>query len=434
MIQNYSISLNSSSPFLKIPTLTSVKTNKSERSELSLPPAPAEGLFIGEADIARKASVALRFGRALTREQYEAVLRIGSGPEIYSPLEGKRGEAERGPRSGESEGRSPLVLSVLEQVAKTSQKVASTTGAFPEGKHQNSDPKSTRKRKGASIKACQEGSWSMAYTEKESPNDIRFSSFCCKSWRCQRCSVKVRNRDYIRIQKSIQESPGQYLFAVLTFNPKKISKQKAYANITPSMNALIKKIERSYGQIEGMVAIEQHQSGYPHINLLFKFKDGSLLDDEAVEKIRTRFLIPEAVKRGFGRMLSLEIVKSQDKMASYMAKTGLTVISGEVSKVSQVPTEAPYGTRRLRSLRRWLKPLDKSDGKYTGGIVKASLADIEVASNKIGHADFIELAIRGFPQFEGATSISIMSTAIEKRTNFFRYSSGPPHEKFDKAC
>lgn len=356
--------------------------------------------------------------KLLLKSDIEAGGRILAGGQPltnFLPLEANRPKAGAGgiPDLGESEGRSLTALSVLEQVAKNDSKNSLESHRTVERK--------TSKIKGCSIKACGEEKWSMIFSDKSNPETIYVSKFRCKSWRCSVCSKSVRNKDYLRIQKSFSEAPGQYIFCVFTFNPKKIGKQNAYKAITPTMNALIKKIERTYGQIEGMIGIEQHKSGYPHINLVFKFREISFVDTEFVEKFRSRFLVPESVKRGLGKIVYAEMVNSQDRMASYVAKTGLTVISGEVVKVSQVPTQAPYGTRRLRSLRGWLKKISSEEKKNTGGIIKNTVYEIKKAKDSIGNRAIIDLISRKFPDFSIASSVDIIMTENQSTTYKINY-------------
>ena len=315
---------------------------------------------------------------------------------------------------GESEGRSHAVLLEEEQVAGVSRYSESEYCPLSEGK--------TTTHKSASIVACEAGKWAMVYGKKEDTNEIFFRKFCCKSWRCSFCSGWVRRKDFSRMQRGFQRNPGQYVFAVLTFDPKKIGKKKAYQSISKFSNALVKKIERSYGKIVGVQAVEQHKSGYPHLNFVFKFDEVHGIDKEFIHSFLKRFLTPEAVKCGFGRKTSADLIGEGevDKVLSYVSKTGLSIISGETNKQSQVPMEAPKGFRRLRSIRGFLKE-KKRESEYTGGIVKSSLEEIGLSNDSMGDRAMIDLVTREFPMLSKAKSVKIVTTDNEKVSNFLEY-------------
>jgi hypothetical protein len=233
------------------------------------------------------------------------------------------------------------------------------------------------------------------------------------------------------MQRAFKRNPGQYIFAVLTFDPKKIGKKNAYKSISKFSNALIKKIERAYGKIIGVQAVEQHRNGYPHVNFVFKFQDIHGIDKEFVNSFLKRFLTPEAVKCGFGRMISADLVieGEMDKVLSYVSKTGLSIISGETNKDSQVPMEAPKGFRRLRSIRNFLKEA-KRESEYTGGIIKSSVENIATSKESSGQESTIDLISRKFPEFSKAKTIEIETSDGLKISSLIDFKIGKIPEKF----
>jgi hypothetical protein len=293
-----------------------------------------------------------------------------------------------------------------------------------------SEGKST-KNKSRSIVACEAGKWALVYGLKTDAQKIYVNKFRCKSWRCSYCSAQVRRKDYSRMQRAFKRNPGQYIFAVLTFDPKKIGKKNAYKSISKFSNALIKKIERAYGKIIGVQAVEQHRNGYPHVNFVFKFQDIHGIDKEFVNSFLKRFLTPEAVKCGFGRMISADLVieGEMDKVLSYVSKTGLSIISGETNKDSQVPMEAPKGFRRLRSIRNFLKE-EKRESEYTGGIIKSSVENIATSKESSGQESTIELISRKFPEFSKAKTIEIETSDGLKISSLIDFKIGKILEKF----
>lgn len=442
MSLNYNISSKLSTPFPKILELININRGTSERSELrSAEGALAEGLYlnsIAEGDIASEASVVgFQTSRPMILEKYNAVLSVDFGPQTFSPLEAQRAKGELfsksakpiGPRFRESEGRSPAVLLEEEQVAVSDQN-------FDVKKYLASEVK-IPKNKSFSLEACRDKKWSIVFAKKDKPDSLNFARFRCKSWRCPYCTAWVRKKDYSRMQRAFKRNPGQYIFAVLTFDQKKIQKKNAYESISKKSNALIKRIERTYGSIMGVQAVEQHRSGYPHVNFVFKFNEIEKVDKAFINKFLKRFLIPNAVKTGFGKQATADLLIDEDveKVLSYVSKTGLTVISGEINKVSQVPIDAPKGFRRLRSIRGFLKE-PKIQSELTGGIVKSRLEDIKLASDKIGYKGLIELVSREFPKLSDAKTVYIFSSDTERLTNFFTYKFKTPDksESYPEAC
>ena len=294
---------------------------------------------------------------------------------------------------GESEGRSHAVLLEEEQLAGVER----------------------QKGKSRSIIACESKKWSLMFLRKVAPDKIHFNLFRCKSWRCDSCSAFVRQKDYARMERGFQANPGQYIFAVLTFNQRKWNrKEDAYKAISTQTNKLVKRLEREYGKIVGVIAIEQHANGWPHVNLVFKFKEGFVMDAEFVSSFEKRWLIPNAVACGFGKMNTASLVKDEEvtRVLSYVSKTGLNIV-GEINKASQIPINAPKGFRRLRSIRGFLVNL-KKEAEYTGEIVKSNIETIDKLNIEFGADSIIQTVIRKYPQASSAKDVSIIKTEVNK--------------------
>ena len=340
----------------------------------------------------------------------------GRGPDCPSgerpSLKGNRAERGAGgvsrSRSGESEGRSPAVLLVKEQVAAEAEKDLKKLM-----KKMGDEAQEIRRKqiigpqKPKSITACENHQWSMVTHKKKNPDSVKVSRFRCKSWRCTSCSPFVRNRDFVRIRETLKENPGQYFFAVFTVK-REGRKQDAYKEMSRNFRALIKRLVRAYGKIDWIQTLEQHKDGWPHMNMLFKFQDERSWSNEDTERFRARWLVKNSLECGLGKMVSCEIVGSTEddlgKISSYMAKTGLTIISAEVSKLSQVPTSAPKGTRRIRSSVGFLKPIAKNDSEYTGGIIQSSVTDIKRAYDSEGSEFVSSMIAKKLPAVENIRS------------------------------
>jgi hypothetical protein len=217
------------------------------------------------------------------------------------------------------------------------------------------------------------------------------------------------------MERGFKANPGQYIFSVLTFDPKKWQKKDdAYRAISQQTNKLIKRLEREFGKIVGVVAVEQHANGWPHVNLVFKFQDGILMDAEWVKKFEKRWLVPNAIACGFGKMNSAALIKEgeMEKVLSYVSKTGLS-IAGELNKDSQIPMSAPKGFRRIRSIRGFLVSL-KKESEYTGEIVKSNIELIDILNENNGPEGIIEKVMEKYPQAISAKRVEIVKCRQDK--------------------
>jgi hypothetical protein len=129
-------------------------------------------------------------------------------------------------------------------------------------------------------------------------------------------------------------------------------------------------MNREFGKVEWVQVAEQHQSKWPHVNFLFKFEDNFILNESDCEKFRARWLVKNAYECGFGKRVSCDFIEGDcGKIANYISKTGLELVTSESVKLSQVPISAPIGFRRLRTSKGFLPKIERSTGEYTGLIL-----------------------------------------------------------------
>jgi hypothetical protein len=259
-----------------------------------------------------------------------------------------------------------------------------------------------------SVQQC--GAISFSYWKKNGAREIMVKRFVCGSWRCPYCAIKVAQRDYVRIKKAVLDNPGQWLFSVFTFNPKEYSdSNKAYDAISSNMGKLLKRMRREFGRELFIQTVEQHAKGWPHVNMIFKFKDKTFVDEKDVEKFRARWLVPNAKDCGFGKIVSCELAYGDASgVADYIAKTGLRMV-GEIAKESQVPINSPIGTRRLRSTQGLLAPIAKGSGEFTGAILKNHIDDLKNVPENL----FIETMSRKFDDLDLVDKVSIVGEEID---------------------
>lgn len=156
------------------------------------------------------------------------------------------------------------------------------------------------------------------------------------------------------------------VFAVFTLRPSDWrSRYEAFKELRDCWKALRKAITRHFGANRYVSTVEVHRSGWPHLNVVL---EAPLLAD-MVGRGAGGGVVPwlkrHALACGFGYMLSVERAKSRRALAGYVVKLAGDVetaaqkdetgrLTGEVTKLSQVPERAPRHFRRLRSSIRFL--------------------------------------------------------------------------------
>lgn len=158
------------------------------------------------------------------------------------------------------------------------------------------------------------------------------------------------------------------MFAVFTLRPGDwSSRYEAFKELRDRWKALRKAISRHFGVNRYVSTVEVHRSGWPHLNVVLE----SPVMADAVGRKASGGVVPwlkrHALACGFGYMLSVERARSRRALAGYVVKLAGDVetaarpdeagrLTGEVTKLSQVPERAPRHFRRLRSSIRFLPP------------------------------------------------------------------------------
>lgn len=132
-----------------------------------------------------------------------------------------------------------------------------------------------------------------------------------------------------------------------------------------------------------VATVEMHKSGWPHMNVvLWSPELAAWLGDEKAEKLRAKFSERESnlvggeladivTEAGFGLISTAERARSKDESLGYICKLAGKVDEsiGELAKLSQLPTNAPFRFRRIRSGKGFLPPRRKNDA-VTGTLVR----------------------------------------------------------------
>jgi hypothetical protein len=235
-----------------------------------------------------------------------------------------------------------------------------------------------------SCRACLHGAWHFSLIDKKTGEAIRVP-FACGSWRCLKCGRHVAATDFARIKEGLGSVPAEELvFLVLTLDQKAekargITATTAYAASQRKWQTLTQSLRRRYGKCRFLRTVEQHQSHWPHLNVVVHSPGLALaLKDRHIncERYVTGDLRDLIVSAGFGGVATAERPRDVAAISGYITKTAhLNTLTGEVVKLSQLPVFAPFRTRRLSSSPGLLPPRRGSSGQWIGELVKQSLEE-----------------------------------------------------------
>ena len=237
--------------------------------------------------------------------------------------------------------------------------------------------------------------------ERAHPAVLQRRPLLCGSWRhegaCARYSASVA---FARIKEAVERpefEPTGWVFAVLTLDrdgyyggERWLDTAQAYRalskmsrNFLTALRRLCKRRGWTSPKSNWVAVVEAHRSGWPHVNLLFYAPELALdLEGERLNNLangetpRASTLLDGelaacARNAGWGPQSTAERARSRDALAGYFVKlagdAGST--SGELAKLTQVPTQAAKGFRRLRAGVGFLPPKRKNEA-YTGTLLR----------------------------------------------------------------
>jgi hypothetical protein len=157
---------------------------------------------------------------------------------------------------------------------------------------------------------------------------------------------------------------------VLTFDQSRWKNEwAAYRGAIHCWARLRKRLTRAFGPIGYIQTWERNvNSPFPHVNIVVNNAAiARLCAGDGGKKFHSRWLTPNAVRCGFGKVTYAQGMKSADAMAGYVAKLAKE-LTGAGEK-NQVPVNAPRHFRRIRASRGMLPPVHKT-GDWTGELVQ----------------------------------------------------------------
>lgn len=232
------------------------------------------------------------------------------------------------------------------------------------------------------MKACGAKAWHLHLKHKMTGKEERIC-WKCRSWRHQgECARHVARRDFARISEAFgRETPSSLVYLVLTLDQAKdqahgMTPIAAYRSLVRRWQSLRQWLQRQFGRVGYVATVEQHRTGWPHLNVVVSCADfaAAIRAEDRKNGIAPGWLKGAAVRAGFGYRAWAEAPRDAEELAGYLVKLAhRESLMGEVAKLSQLPLASPPGTRRLRSSRAFLPPSTSSTGEWTGELKKFSL-------------------------------------------------------------
>jgi hypothetical protein len=226
--------------------------------------------------------------------------------------------------------------------------------------------------------------------------------YCCGSWRCPICKHFDAHQMFARIHAASEGlDPTGWCFFVLTLDRNgTYSGEKRWENAREAYKELGKMRAAFFQNLRRWMAREkmtpcrnrwvatteahkEKTGGWPHMNLLVWSPElAEWLRKEKAAKESDRVAGRDAIlvsreladvvdRAGFGIMSTAEAARSGDAVAGYITKIAGKVdqTTGEITKLCQLPYNAPLRFRRLATGKGFLPPRKKNDA-VTGTLVR----------------------------------------------------------------
>ena len=263
--------------------------------------------------------------------------------------------------------------------------------------------------------------------------------YTCESWRCPTCRRHDAAINFARIREASEPlDPRGWCFLTLTLCRERVHDWRdtdaAYKDLSRKSRNFFqalrrfhcdmgwatyeqkrvkrgkklvwKTVARSNWSSQWVGVVEAHRSGWPHMHFMIwspeladwsREQSAEFDDDDQRKKLLPPELRRLAREAGWGHQGTLEAAKNREAMAGYLVKLSgeADALSGELSKMTQLPTMAPNRFRRLRSGKNFLPPRRKNED-YTGTLVRRRLSqtgDLVVSPiHRVEDCPMVELA------------------------------------------
>lgn len=260
--------------------------------------------------------------------------------------------------------------------------------------------------------------WFLSVWERTKPLSQTRMVYTCGSYRCpsEQCQKKAAHTDFARIDYALKharepesgvalEASG-WVFFVLTIDQRDFYKtgkkpykdeQEAFKRLSGNTRYFLRRLrrrqadrgERVLGN-EWVGTVEVQRNGWPHVNLVAyapelaaELRDAQPIGphDPGARRHRAQIVEPwllgAVTGSGWGTISTAEGVRDAEAMAGYIVKLGgeFGRTAGEISKLTQAPTNARMKLRRIRAGQGFLPPqgAQQRKGDYTGVMMRRRL-------------------------------------------------------------
>lgn len=193
--------------------------------------------------------------------------------------------------------------------------------------------------------------------------------FKCHSWRHEGdCSRWANAQAFCRIRDAVKRHETPPVYMVITVDPKRFGVVgEAYTALYGAFQRFKQLLEYRVGKIDYCSLVEQHKSGFPHMNVLihnFPLYDAVKAEMDLAPQDRPfkGWVERALVHSGLGSVCWMEPVTDEEAVAGYFTK-----LIAETAKVLQLPVTAPDGFRRLRASRGYLPMTHAQERRLKGG-------------------------------------------------------------------
>lgn len=257
--------------------------------------------------------------------------------------------------------------------------------------------------------------WWLYTWRKENASTCKRVPYTCESWRCEKCRRHDAAVNFARITEAAQGlDPMGWCFLTLTMERNGVKDWRdtdaAYKSLSRQSRNFLTALRRFHCSMgwcdvvrkpyeckrtgrtkwrttkvsnwsrQWVGVVEAHRSGWPHMHFMLWSPDlAAWLRAEQsgfAQRDPDRALLSPALRRlaeaaGWGARSTLEPANRREALASYLVKLSGEAgeLTGELSKLTQLPTMAPVRFRRLRSGKGFLPPR-RVNPEYTGTLLR----------------------------------------------------------------
>lgn len=227
--------------------------------------------------------------------------------------------------------------------------------------------------------------------------EVKHHSARCKSPRCPRCAPTRKKINYVRTKHVLDISGMESVFySVMTLDIVKINKhhdvgpRDTYKWVSWSWDKMMKRIRRLYPDVKYVQTLErQIETQACHTNTLFFSRE--MMREYCFSPMEFLKWFKRIAKEcGFGAQVTMERGRNSDALANYLSDSAgkgddgtRPNWAGHITKLSQLPYNAPKGTRLLRASHGFLPALNRKKvgpSMFLYEFMKANAQEMDKAS------------------------------------------------------